>query len=485
MTNEPQHLGFLGAAERVLKTEGKPMAYRDITQLALENGWVVTSGKTPEATMNAQISSQLKRQGASSTFVRTGPGVFGLRAWLADGTLDPESEAGPRVFIPYYPIYEQTRAVLPVWDGEPRAMLTGAHNTISSLRGTPQEPQDWTDPDLWIEDRLTGAVKEFALKTWIGSHRHVNPRYMQRNWRLATNHALLSEDAGGHLRLTGRGRDFVDNESGSAVQEIDDREGLLELLALVAELGPAARADLLAPFGEFIRSESRLRSDSAIKAALWSRLRNLTLRDLVERAGNSYETTSEGLDYLERAGGKVEPTLEQQIRRLLADQKEQIRSQIHEMLSEMDPFAFEHFIKRLLEELGYEEVEVTARAGDKGVDVVGRIDMGITSVREVIQVKRQKGNIARPVLDSLRGVLHRFDAVRGTIITTGGFTKGTREASFERGAAPVTLIDGERLLDLLTEHSLGVKRKKAELWELDSDAFTGLLVDELDEAEDA
>lgn len=61
--------------------------------------------------------------------------------------------------------------------------------------------------------------------------------------------------------------------------------------------------------------------------------------------------------------------------------------------------------------------------------------------------------------------------MRGTIITIGGFSKGTRETAFELGAAPVTLIDGEKLLDLLIEHELGVRKKALEILELDEAAL--------------
>ena len=44
-----------------------------------------------------------------------------------------------------------------------------------------------------------------------------------------------------------------------------------------------------------------------------------------------------------------------------------------------------------------------------------------------------------------------LNAVRGTIITTGDVSRGTAQAAFERGAAPITLIDGEKLLDLLIQ----------------------------------
>ena len=95
------------------------------------------------------------------------------------------------------------------------------------------------------------------------------------------------------------------------------------------------------------------------------------------------------------------------------------------------------------------------------------LELGISSVREVIQVKRERRRVQRPVLDALRGSLHRFGAVRGTLINLGGFSQGTRDAAFEAGAAPITLIDGEKLIELLIEHELGVRKRQLTLWQLE------------------
>ena len=62
----------------------------------------------------------------------------------------------------------------------------------------------------------------------------------------------------------------------------------------------------------------------------------------------------------------------------------------------------------------------------------------------------------------LRGSLHRFKAQKGTIITTGDFGKGVKDAAFEMGAAPITLINGDTLIDLLIQHEIGVKKKAVE-----------------------
>jgi 5-methylcytosine-specific restriction enzyme subunit McrC len=56
--------------------------------------------------------------------------------------------------------------------------------------------------------------------------------------------------------------------------------------------------------------------------------------------------------------------------------------------------------------MGYEDVEVTQPSNDKGVDVKAVAQFGITTINEVIQVKRHRANIQRSVLDMLRGSLH-------------------------------------------------------------------------------
>ena len=89
-------------------------------------------------------------------------------------------------------------------------------------------------------------------------------------------------------------------------------------------------------------------------------------------------------------------------------------------------------------------------------------------------------NIQRTVLDMLRGSLHRFKAQKGTIITTGDYGKGAKDAAFEMGAAPITLINGETLIDLLLQHQIGVKKKTVDYYELDESAFQGQGPEEVD-----
>ncbi len=69
---------FKQAAIFVLSQQGKPLHYREITRLALDQGLLETEGATPEATMNAQLSTEIKTKGEQSAFVRTAPSTYDI-----------------------------------------------------------------------------------------------------------------------------------------------------------------------------------------------------------------------------------------------------------------------------------------------------------------------------------------------------------------------------------------------------------------------
>jgi restriction system protein len=85
-----QRLSFTDAAEDVLRRygEGRPMHYRGITAKVLEEGLVKTRGKTPEATLYAQViqeNARAEKRGKPMRFVRHGKGLVGLTEWLQPG----------------------------------------------------------------------------------------------------------------------------------------------------------------------------------------------------------------------------------------------------------------------------------------------------------------------------------------------------------------------------------------------------------------
>jgi restriction system protein len=470
---------FIDASAKILDLNGSPLHYRDITQQALSQGLIQSEGKTPEATLNAVICVDIKQKGIHSRFVRVRPGIFGLRSWgiesaAVDLPLDTAEAENRRVRIPHFPSYAELRLLLPIWNGRLRSQITGLRSTIETLRGSPQEPGDWTKPDRWIVERLQGKDRELAEAIWQKTAEKVNPRHVYGHWLFACAYKLLVEDSDGQMKLTDRGQDFIDRPLGDTVALVDEQEGVLKILTIAAEKGTGRRSDFIPEWTDYLTRYSRYGTDSTIKDTLSRRLHSILERGLLTKAGAIYGITDEGLAYLRKTGGDepADSSIElQEILQLVTQQKASVRVSMRELLSTMEPIAFEHLIGQLLEAMNYQNVAVTAPSNDKGVDVVADIELGITSVREVVQAKRQKSNVQRTVLDALRGSLYRFQAVRGTIITTAGFSKGAMQAAFEAGAPPITLIDGSKLMDLLIEYGIGVRTRSVEVLELDADAF--------------
>jgi hypothetical protein len=69
---------FKGIAYEILREAGKPLHSKEITKIALNKGWLKTAGKTPEATMNAQLVVDINSKKDKSRFVKTAPSTFGL-----------------------------------------------------------------------------------------------------------------------------------------------------------------------------------------------------------------------------------------------------------------------------------------------------------------------------------------------------------------------------------------------------------------------
>ena len=75
---------FVKSAQLILEKSkgGKPMHYKDITEKALERGWLKTKGQAPWTTMQVGLLDVIKRDkksGRPPRFFRHGKGFFGLR----------------------------------------------------------------------------------------------------------------------------------------------------------------------------------------------------------------------------------------------------------------------------------------------------------------------------------------------------------------------------------------------------------------------
>ncbi len=377
------------------------------------------------------------------------------------------------VNAPLFPLYSHVKSCIQCWNGELIQSVKDMMSSIGEQTGTPQNPVDWTMPDKWIPERLDGEHARLAMKLWVSSQKTVNPRHIWGCY-LLINRLSLMEQVGGRYQVNDRARKFLDDDP-NLLREIDRSEGIPKLLSLVSEKSPVKRADIIEDWSSYLLAVSKFSKPSTFNDTLRRRLLNLVERELIEREGTRYSVTDKGAAYLSSIESSIDYSPEHSERReiTLAVSKFNISQYgvLRTYLMKLSPYDFEHFVKALLDAMDYENVEVTKQSGDKGVDVVANFQFGITEIREVVQVKRTENTIGRRVIDELRGALHYHRAIRGTIITLGNFVRGLEEFALYPGAAPITLIDGKRLIDLAVKHGIGTKKKTIELIEINEAFF--------------
>jgi hypothetical protein len=79
---------FKDIAYQILNEAGVPLHSDKITKIAINRGWLKTAGKTPEATMRAQLIVDINSKKNKSRFTKTMPSTFGLNSKL--GILERE-----------------------------------------------------------------------------------------------------------------------------------------------------------------------------------------------------------------------------------------------------------------------------------------------------------------------------------------------------------------------------------------------------------
>jgi restriction system protein len=375
------------------------------------------------------------------------------------------------VHSPVFPIYSDVKTLMKIWkDTMTKSAALELVNSLFDQTGTPQNPVDWSDPDSWIDSRLNGVNRQLARDIWTASDKKINPRYLYGSYLFINLYELMSPDASGIYRVTAAGQRFL-NDDPEIIRKIDEAEGIPKLLAILATHSPARRGDLLGEWGHFLTANSKYRTSSTIKDTLRRRTLNLVHRGYIKRDGNTYTISEKGMAY---AADTSDPASQQPYQQVLSAVKIHNDTQVgllRDRLGAMNPYLFESLIKDLLEAMDYEDVVVTKQSGDKGVDVIANYEFGITQIREVVQVKRQQGTITRPILDQLRGALPYHQAIRGTIITLGKFAQGCKDAAIYPGAAPITLIDGDKLIELMLKHEVGIKKIPQSLFEVDDGYF--------------
>lgn len=142
-----------------------------------------------------------------------------------------------------------------------------------------------------------------------------------------------------------------------------------------------------------------------------------------------------------------------------------IRSQLRRHLLALNYHAFAHCLCLLLTKIGYEDVQVAGRTHWKGRNCEGGYDIeaylpaGVGRRKVIVQSKQfDTLTVYQRSVDELRGTCLRAGADEALLITTSAFSPVVLQNAETPAApvAPVRLLAGQELLNLLILHRIGV-----------------------------
>ncbi|NCQ19666.1 MAG: hypothetical protein GW805_15230, partial [Ignavibacteria bacterium] len=152
----------------------------------------------------------------------------------------------------------------------------------------------------------------------------------------------------------------------------------------------------------------------------------------------------------------------------IRNKNHEVKQQLLEALHVMQPSKFEELSGEVLRNLGFENVQITGRTGDGGIDVTGELVVaGVIRNSICVQVKRWRNNVQRSNISELRGSLRPHQT--GLFITTSDFSKPATEEANDPYKAPISMMNGNKLVDLLCEFGLGVILEKVTIFDIDKD----------------
>ncbi|WP_244898493.1 restriction endonuclease [Pseudoalteromonas ulvae] len=150
--------------------------------------------------------------------------------------------------------------------------------------------------------------------------------------------------------------------------------------------------------------------------------------------------------------------------------KQSTIERIIDHLYTLEPEEFESFCRRFLERYGFEDMVVTQRGRDGGIDVVGYLEVGISQLHVAAQCKRYKktNKVSRPDISQFRGDI-QGEYQQGIFITTSSFTQEAQDIAFKRGCVPIVLIDGETLAEIMIDRGIGVSTSHIPIYDFEFD----------------
>lgn len=489
---------FTEAAVQVLRLVGKPLHYKEITDVAIEKDLLSHVGKSPEVTMGARLAAIVKKDPKETQLVRLKPGVFALSEWdnetiekgLADRTpaLKRIEQRQREGLIPAVGALQGALDAGAVSEGAEfgegsaapgeqmdddeiaRAELTAAANELFEEEEDDDEPilgrdddDDDEEPVIDEEEDDDGDRRRGRRRRGRGRNRGPErtsdddlPGYTVSDASevvlpdVAVEASPERHESRNETRQESRPDKPRRAEPGVIARELaDDIEQWLGAFrrqggAPAAKLAEQARR----PNGghEFIAAQiaACCVADNARMVAEGKRARFRFV------SNNRISLSEWSLD-------KDLMRLEKEMWGAIDKYREVLRQRLARKIAELPHKAFAEFAFLVLERLGYKRLNVVKRPGAHASELhlSGVLVAGGSETPVAIVVRKDGRDIGRERVTELRGSLHHYGTCAlGVLVTAGQVLSGARDEAAVVGATPVTFLDGATIASLCEQFGI-------------------------------
>jgi hypothetical protein len=515
---------FTEAAAEVLRLAGKPLHYKEITELAIEKNLLSHVGKSPEVTMGARLAALLKKEDKTNPIVRIKPGVFGLRDWsekkgkraaAAEDGEGPATEeamevnaleveaAAREALAPSETDEEEDEDDKPIVSGDDALRADLAASGAEMFDDEEDDDQPILAPTGGGMPQPTSHPQTEGVMSEGGRRR----RRRRRRGRGGSPEAMMDRGPRYDGGISGSASPIQPN----AIISIDEDSAIN---ATRDPLAPAPRplvrdrqqimaggapSGIDVPLGEGEELAGKELSDAAV-IVLTACDRNagpVTMRavaDALMRRGRLPGDPAAALTQLSASlradnirrtalslrprfrfasGSRVALTdwsfgpdtvrLEQEVMLAVERYRDASRRVMLRRLQELPGHAFVELALMGLERVGMVGIRGVRRAGSPGGEAhfCAIHKTGSDDIRTAIIIRKDGREIGRERVSDLRGALHHYGpASSGWLVTTGQVLSGAREEAGALGAPPIALYDGLSFARLLEDNDVAVTKTR-------------------------
>jgi hypothetical protein len=462
---------FTEAAVEVLRSVGKPLHYKKITEIAIERNLLSHVGKTPETTMSSRLATMVKKDRGDAPITKVKPGVFALREFPEDAVDAPDSAAAdsdaPEAAEPdaaaEEAITSEEAAEAPEEGAEEEPSIAA-----QELPGADVFPEEDDDDELILANldddsregrkprkrrprRRRDRDSEGGSSAEARPERERRPAPRSRPRRAPEAPATRAAEAGEPV-----GRDLSDSVETALRGRSRQPRALVQVAEALIDTGRLAGTPaLLAP-----TLSAAIRGDNAKRRAAGGRPRFREGDGLVSLM--EWDLPSDAVN------------AERDAVRAADRQRQSVRRAFIKRLRDLPDGALLELLATWLNAVGVQSLRaVRADAGD--FSLAGTLRRGPEETPLAITIYRGKQPIDNGAIVALRGGLHHFDHARmGWVVTLGQVRDATIVEAHAEGAAPCALFDGDALAASMEEVGVGIHRASLPLAVLDVELLDSL-----------